>query len=183
MSLNRPVFKILVVGEKNVGKTTLIRRYVDGKFMEVSMATIGVDFSLKTVELDKESNDSEESENELTLQIWDIAGESRFRAILPSYIIGTEGVILAFDATDTKTLDKLNDWIDIINQHCQKDLFYFLISTKNDIENFNKQNLVKGFKETNPNVKFYLPTSSKNGLNVEEVFKMVGNFISKKYNL
>ena len=122
MSLNRPVFKILVVGEKNVGKTTLIRRYVDGKFMEVSMATIGVDFSLKTIELDKESDDSE---NELTLQIWDIAGENRFRAILPSYVVGTEGVILAFDATDTKTLDKLNDWIEIL-----KNCFLFSFQPK-----------------------------------------------------
>ncbi len=180
MSINRAVFKILVVGEKNVGKTTLIRRYVDGKFLDVSMATIGVDFSLKTVELDKETDDSE---NEITLQIWDIAGESRFRAIIPSYIVGTEGVILAFDATSEETLDKLNEWIAILNKHSQKELFFILISTKNDIVNFNKQNLIKRFKEIHPNIKFYLPTSSKTGLNVEEVFKILGNLISKRYKL
>lgn len=180
MSTNRAVFKILVVGEKNVGKTTLIRRYVDGKFMDVAMATIGVDFSLKTVELDKEAG---ASENELTLQIWDIAGENRFRAILPSYIVGTEGVILAFDATEDETLEKLDEWIEILNKHSQKELLFILISTKNDIVNFNKQNLIKKFKEVHPDIKFYLPTSSKTGLNVEEIFKILGSLISKRYSL
>ena len=181
MSQSRPVFKILVVGEKNVGKTTLIRRYVDGKFMDVSMATIGVDFSLKTVSLSKDSET--EDENEITLQIWDIAGESRFRAILPSYIIGTEGVILAFDATEDSTLQKLQDWIQILNKYSQKKLFFILISTKNDMVNYNKQNIVAKFKDDNPQIKFYLPTSSKTGLNVDEIFQMVGNLISKQYNL
>ena len=127
MSLNQPVFKILVVGEKNVGKTTLIRRYVDGKFMDVTMATIGVDFSLKTVFLGKKPEDEdEENGKKAVLQIWDIAGENRFRAILPSYIMGTEGVILAFDATDVKTLEKLSEWIEIINRNTPKRLFFIL---------------------------------------------------------
>lgn len=181
MSQSRPVFKILVVGEKNVGKTTLIRRYVDGKFMEETMATIGVDFSLKTVSLSKDSET--EDENEITLQIWDIAGESRFRAILPSYVVGTEGAILAFDATEDSTLQKLRDWIEILNKYSTKTLFFILISTKNDIVNFNKKNVIKKFKEDNPQIKFYLPTSSKSGLNIDEIFQMVGNLISKHYNL
>ncbi len=179
MSQSRPVFKILVVGEKNVGKTTLIRRFVDGKFMDVTMATIGVDFSLKTVQLGKDTD----IENEIILQIWDIAGENRFRAILPSYVVGTEGVILAFDATDDATLEKLKDWIEILNKYSQKPLFYILISTKNDILNYNKQKMISNFKELYSQIKFYLPTSSKTGLNVEEIFQMIGNLISKKYGL
>ena len=179
MSLSRPVFKILVVGEKNVGKTTLIRRYVDGRFLENTLATIGVDFSLKTVQFEK--NDELEDEKEFILQIWDIAGENRFRAILPSYIVGTEGVILAFDATSVESLEKLPEWIEILNKHSSKPLFFILVSTKNDLETFNKQNLIKKFKEEYPQIKFYLPTSSKTGLNVDEIFKMIGNLIATKY--
>ena len=169
---------MLVVGEKNVGKTTLVRRYVDGVFVKDTLATIGVDFSLKTVQLEKDS------EKEFILQIWDIAGESRFKAILPSYITGTEGAILAFDATDEETLGKLKDWIDILNKHStQKKLFFILVSTKNDLQNFNKQNMVKQFREQYPQIKFYLPTSSVSGLNVEEIFKMAGNIIANTYSL
>lgn len=175
--MGKPVFKILVVGEKNVGKTTLVRRYVDGVFMKDTLATIGVDFSLKTVQLEKDSD------KEFILQIWDIAGESRFKAILPSYITGTEGVILAFDGTDEQTLGKLRDWIEILNRNSKKDLFFILISTKNDLKNFNKQNVVKEFKEQYPQIKFYLPTSSVTGLNVEEIFKMAGNLIASKYTI
>ena len=177
MSIESPVFKILVVGEKNVGKTTLVRRYVDGRFMKDTMATIGVDFSLKTVQLEKDSD------KEFILQIWDIAGENRFRAILPSYIVGTEGVILAFDATDENTLDKLREWIAILNQHSQKNLFFILVSTKNDLQSFNKQNLIKKFKEEFSQIKFYLPTSSLTGQNVEEIFKITGNIIATNYNI
>lgn len=178
MSLNRPVFKLLVVGEKNVGKTTLIRRYVDGRFLENTLATIGVDFSLKTIPIENKNGDTDK---EFILQIWDIAGESRFRAILPSYIIGTEGVILAFDATDEATLNRLPDWIDILNKYSQKQLFFILVSTKNDIKNFNNQDAIKKFKESFPQIKFYLPTSSKTGLNVDEIFKVIGNLIASKY--
>lgn len=174
--MGKPVFKILVVGEKNVGKTTLVRRYVDGVFMKDTLATIGVDFSLKTVQL-------EDSEQEFILQIWDIAGEGRFKAILPSYIMGTEGVILAFDGTNEQTLDKLKDWIDILNKHSTKELFFILISTKNDLKNFNNQNKVKAFRELYPQIKFYLPTSSVSGLNVDEIFKISGNLIATKYTI
>lgn len=179
MSQSRPVFKILVVGEKNVGKTTLIRRFVDGKFMDVTMATIGVDFSLKTVQLSKDPD----VENEIILQIWDIAGENRFRAILPSYVVGTEGVILAFDATADESLQKLKEWIAILNKYSHKTLFFLLISTKNDLENYNNKKAISNFKELYPQIKFYLPTSSKTGLNVEEIFQIIGNLISKKYGL
>lgn len=177
-SVNHPVFKLLVVGEKNVGKTTLIRRYVDGRFLENTLATIGVDFSLKTIQMD---TNEEDNERELILQIWDIAGENRFRAILPSYIVGTEGVILAFDATDENTLEKLSEWIEILNKYSQKELFFILISTKNDLKNFNNQNAIKKFKESYPQIKFYLPTSSKTGMNVEEIFKMISNLLASKY--
>ena len=178
MSLNRPVFKLLVVGEKNVGKTTLIRRYVDGRFLENTLATIGVDFSLKTISIENKNGDTDK---EFILQIWDIAGESRFRAILPSYIIGTEGVILAFDATDEGTLNRLPEWIEILNKYSQKQLFFILVSTKNDVKNFNNQEAIKKFREIYPQIKFYLPTSSKTGLNVDEIFKVIGNLIASKY--
>ena len=175
--MDKPVFKIIVAGEKNVGKTTLIKRYIAGSFIADTMTTIGVDFSLKTVQVGKDN------QKEFMLQIWDIAGEERFRSILPNYISGSEGVILAFDSTDIETLEKLPGWINILNKHSDRELFFILISTKNDIINFNKSNRIKEIKNSYPQIKFYLPTSSKTGLNVAEIFKLAGNFIFKKYNL
>ena len=95
------VFKVIVAGNSGVGKTCLVQRFIDKRFNEGTKATIGVDFSLKNVTLDEEQLGSS-----VALQIWDMAGENRFRSILPYYIAGTQGLILAFDSTNPPTLSK-----------------------------------------------------------------------------
>lgn len=167
----KPIFKILVAGEKNVGKTTLIRRYVDGRFIENTQATIGVDFSLKNLSRNK---------LDFILQIWDFAGEDRFRAILPSYMMGANAVILAFDSTNPN-IEKLNEWYDIISEHT-KDVFFFLISTKNDLKKLIEIDLINEFREKYA-IKNYFETSSKSNHNIDKVFNIAGNLILEKYGL
>lgn len=88
------VFKVMIGGSTGVGKTCLVQRYVDGRFHEDTYATIGVGFSLKNVRLDHTQLGSA-----ITLQIWDMAGEAQFRTLLPNYIKGTQGLMIAFDST------------------------------------------------------------------------------------
>lgn len=175
MSDDSVIFKIVVAGDQGVGKTTLIHKFVDGVFKGDTLSTIGVDFSLKTVIA---------SDKSYVLQIWDVAGEERFRAILPHYIPGTEAVVLAFDSTRPFTLENLEEWIKVIEKAADKPgMRFILISTKNDLKPFNNAEKIKQFRSAHPEVIGYLPVSSKTGQNVEQAFQMLGSAILKKYGL
>ncbi len=90
------ILKILTAGEGGVGKTTLLHRYVEGKFSGDTKMTIGVEFFLKEMELDG---------NQCTLQLWDFGGQERFRFLLDSYVMGAKGALLMFDLTRPMTLE------------------------------------------------------------------------------
>ena len=88
------ILKILTAGEGGVGKTTLLQRYVEGKFSEETKMTIGVEFFLKEMEID---------EKHCTLQLWDFGGQERFRFLLESYVLDGE-----VEVTDSETGEKIN---------------------------------------------------------------------------
>lgn len=167
----KPIFKVLVAGEKGVGKTTLIKRYVDGSFLDNTKATIGIDFSLKNLK---------SSKLHYVLQIWDMAGEEKFRSILPNYMTGTHAVILAFE-TSNPDFDKIEDWLNIFSKGLAN-CIYLLISTKNDLGKFNKKEKIDEIK-SKYHIANYYETSSKSNLNVDKVFNDAGNLILKKFNL
>ena len=90
--------KIMMIGDQAVGKTALLVRYADDDFNEVLLPTIGIDFKIKTIDL---------LGKRVKLQIWDTAGQDRFRAVTRSYYRGAQGILLCFDATDPATVDSL----------------------------------------------------------------------------
>jgi len=94
--------KILIIGESSVGKSSLLMRFVDDKFDPDQPATIGVDFKVKTVNVDG---------NLVKLAIWDTAGQERFRTLTPSYYRGAQGVICVYDVTRRDTFDRLPNWL------------------------------------------------------------------------
>ena len=102
MSTHDFLFKICIFGDGGVGKTTLLNRYVLGLFKDDSKMTIGVDFRMKQLKV---------NEKIVTLQIWDFAGEERFRFLLPHYITGASGGIFMYDITRYSSLKNLNEWI------------------------------------------------------------------------
>ena len=102
--------KIVILGEGGVGKTTLLHRYVNNIFVDSTKMTIGTDFFIKKVRVLNEN-----VEYELTLLIWDFAGQERFRFILNEYINGAEGIILAFDLSRVATLYRIKNWIGLIS--------------------------------------------------------------------
>ena len=172
------IYKILVIGAKQVGKTTAIHRYVDKKFVSRTSPTIGVDFSIKAVHLTPSATLAIPAS--VTLQLWDIAGESKYRMILPYYVAGTHGVLLACDSTNPVTLVQLEEYLKILAVYL--DLVHLpmiLISTKHDlpatlkladIQNFTKQYMIHE----------YLPTSSVTGLNIDTAFQHMGQVIAEQ---
>ena len=98
-----PIYKVVLVGDGNIGKTSLVRRFCEGKFDESRVLTIGVDFQLKTVKL---------GEREIRLSIWDVAGQERFRTFRDQFYAGTLAAALVYDATSPATFFNLPRWRD-----------------------------------------------------------------------
>jgi len=166
------VFKILVGGDGAVGKTTLLRKYVDGTFDESSITTVGVDFFIKQVIY--------ENVGSCTLQIWDLGGQERFRHLLESFIMGAKGALLLFDLTTMPKIDNILNWVNMVRMH-DLNLPIILVGTKLDLEELiavddeSAEALKNAF-----NMVKYVKTSSKTGTNVELVFDLMVEELMKK---
>lgn len=102
------VFKVIVVGEPSVGKTSMVHRYTYGNFATTYKATIGVDFSRKDIKYDSNTN--------ITLHIWDLAGQERLNAVVRAYFRDTNVALCVCDVTNSDTLDKLTTWIETVKE-------------------------------------------------------------------
>ena len=89
-----PLYKILLLGDSTVGKTCFLLRYMEDSFIDLHMATIGLDYRLKTMIL--------EDQKKVKVQLWDTAGQDKFRAITRNYYKGASGIILIFDVSNNK---------------------------------------------------------------------------------
>ena len=163
-------FKVVVAGSKNAGKTSLLRRFATGKFAKSTLSTIGVDFETKKVVVD---------DSEILLNIWDFAGEKKFRLIFPSYISGASGALMLYDTTSKDSLNDLNDWIELISSVPNSPKTMIMIETKNDL--IRKVEIADAMElfEKHQFQGELLSTSSKTGENVEKAFEMLGREIVK----
>nr|XP_008192110.1 PREDICTED: ras-related protein Rab-33B [Tribolium castaneum] len=117
----KKIFKIIVIGDSNVGKTSLTYRFCEGAFLEQSEATIGVDFRSRNLTLDGE------------LQLWDTAGQERFRSsMVKHYYRNTHAIVLVYDVTNAASFDSLKKWVDECNRNCLHDIPRILVGNKCD---------------------------------------------------
>jgi Ras-related protein Rab-1A len=167
------LFKILLIGDSGVGKSSILHRFTDDTFSESYLSTIGVDFKIKTIELDGKY---------IKLQIWDTAGQERFRAITKSYYRGAHAVIIVFDVSDSSTFNNVGMWLNEVNHHADKNCSILLVGNKNDKpsslrvvsnEDANNFAISKGIP--------YVETSAKNASNVEQIFYQVSQKAKQVY--
>ena len=155
-------FKIILAGDGAVGKTSLINRFVTGSFTGDYKATIGVAITSKRLIVE---------DNEVNLQIWDIAGQTLFRQFRKKFYIKAKGALLVFDLTVPKSLDNLHSWIGDI-QEITGEIPFVLIGNKADLSELRaiSPEEINTFLRGKSDIAAYLDTSALAGTNVESAF-------------
>ena len=158
----KKIYKILLLGDSSVGKTCFLLRYTDNTFQEIYMSTIGLDYRLKTVKLP--------NEKKIRAQIWDTAGQDRFRAITKNYYKGSNGIILIYDVTDKKSFEGVKNWIEQIRDEVTQEVLIYLVGNKIDKKEERKISKEEGKKLADSfGVQFY-ESSAKTGENIDIIF-------------
>jgi len=155
------LFKLLLIGDSGVGKSCLLLRFADDTYTESYISTIGVDFKIRTIELDGKT---------IKLQIWDTAGQERFRTITSSYYRGAHGIIVVYDVTDLESFNNVKQWLHEIDRYACDNVNKLLVGNKCDLsaKKVVEYAVAKDFAE-NLGIQF-LETSAKNAVNVEQAF-------------
>ncbi|CBY23842.1 unnamed protein product [Oikopleura dioica] len=168
---NHLLFKLLLIGDSGVGKTCVLFRFSDDTFNTTFISTIGIDFKIKTVELQGKK---------IKLQIWDTAGQERFHTITTSYYRGANGILLVYDITQPKTFDNISKWLRNINEHASEDVERMLIGNKCDMEDKRLISEERGRKVAEENGIKFFETSAKENINIEIAFNSLAEDILNK---
>jgi len=155
------LFKLLLIGDSGVGKSCLLLRFADDTYTESYISTIGVDFKIRTVELDGKT---------IKLQIWDTAGQERFRTITSSYYRGAHGIIIVYDITDVESFNNVRQWLFEIDRFASEQVNKLLVGNKSDLVNKRSVTHETAAEFAEGLGIPFLETSAKNSTNVEEAF-------------
>ncbi|MHA1933042.1 MAG: Rab family GTPase, partial [Promethearchaeota archaeon] len=157
--------------DSQTGKTTLTHRYLTNLFKEDITMTLGVDFMMKAVDIDN---------IKVKLQIWDFAGEERFRFLFPSYIKGANGAIFMYDITNYGSLAHVDDWFEIVNKEIKDDFPIMFVGGKTDLIHLKEVSTRKAMEVAHSKgADGFIECSSKTGENVHKIFQLLTKIIIK----
>ncbi|XP_067939250.1 ras-related protein Rab-10-like [Watersipora subatra] len=167
------LFKLLLIGDSGVGKTALLFRFSDDAFNTTFISTIGIDFKIKTVEMNGKK---------IKLQIWDTAGQERFHTITTSYYRGAMGIMLVYDVTNQRSFENISKWLHNIDEHANEDVEKMLLGNKCDMEEKRQISTERAMMVAKQHTITFLETSAKTNVNVEEAFMKLAGTILEKMN-
>ena len=166
------LFKIVIIGDSNVGKSCLLIRFADDCFTENYITTIGVDFRFRTLKVAKKN---------VKLQIWDTAGQERYRTITNAYYRGSDAIILVADWSNRQSFDNIPEWLSEVAKYTEEDIRKILLINKSDVDDDLKQvteaDITKMSAEYNLEI---LDVSAKTGKNVDDAFLKVTKSLMEK---
>ena len=166
------IFKILILGNSSVGKTSFIFRFCDNKFYEEQISTSGIDLKNKSLE---------KNNKKIILQIYDTAGEERYHSISKNYFKSSDGILLLYDISNKETFNAIKQWIESIEEKLDlSEIGFVIVGNKCDIPEEKRQvnKLMKEDLEKTLNVNI-IEASAKENKNVEESFMMLVDKIYK----
>ncbi|XP_046352725.2 ras-related protein Rab-30-like [Haliotis rubra] len=165
------LFKVVLIGNAGVGKTCLVRRFTQGLFPPGQGATIGVDFMIKTVEVEGEK---------VKLQIWDTAGQERFRSITQSYYHSANALILVYDVCCQTSFESLPQWLREIEMYASTKVLAYLVGNKTDQINKRELPTHVGQQFSERYEMKFMETSAKEADNVEKLFMDIARDLTKQ---
>lgn len=164
MSTPDPKFKIVILGDTCVGKSCILMRFVKNSMLHSHLSTIGIDSSTKTISTER---------GKAVLQIWDTAGQEKFRSISHSYIRNADAIILVYDVTSEETFDHVSTWMEAIQGLARQGLPVILVGNKIDMENERKISTEEGQKLAEKYKILFKEASAMSGNGVTEAFTML----------
>ncbi|KAG1928424.1 EH domain-binding protein 1-like protein [Pimephales promelas] len=168
---NDYLFKLLLIGDSGVGKSCILLRFADDTYTESFISTIGVDFKIRTIELDGKT---------IKLQIWDTAGQERFRTITSSYYRGAHGIIVVYDVTDQESYNNVKQWLKEIDRYASENVNKLLVGNKCDLTTKKVVDYTTAKEFADSLGIPFLETSAKNATNVEQAFMTMAEEIKKR---
>ncbi|PAA58787.1 hypothetical protein BOX15_Mlig019484g2 [Macrostomum lignano] len=165
------MFKLLIIGNSSVGKTSFLFRYADDSFSSAFVSTVGIDFKVKTVFRD---------DKRVKLQIWDTAGQERYRTITTAYYRGAMGFILMYDVTNEDSFNAVQDWCTQIKTYSWDNAQVVLVGNKCDLDEDRVVSAERGRQLANQLGLEFFETSAKDNLNVTDVFERLVDIICER---
>ena len=167
------IFKVLLLGNSDVGKSSIILRYVDQTWSDIFVPTIGVDFKVKTLDI---------NDKKVKMQIWDTAGQERFRTVVSSYFKGSHGIFIIYDITNRDSFKNLENWLGEIERNASAKVLKILIGNKCDLEQDRDIQFDEGQAFANRNGMEFMETSAKANTNINEAFESLAKLMIKFNN-
>ena len=162
--------KILILGDSQVGKTSLMLQYTEGFFPEGSVSTIGLDYKTKKIRI---------NDVDFSLQIIDTAGQERFRSISKSIMNSVDGIVFLYDITDKKTFGNIKNWIKLAEESSNNDFKKIIVGNKIDLEKKREVGREALDKLCQNKKTIGEEISAKLGINIKEIFEKLTNLIIK----
>jgi len=155
-------FKVVFLGDQGTGKTSIIKSFMYGSWEAAYSATIGIDFLSKTLYLDDRT---------IRLQIWDSAGQERFRSLIPSYIRDSSVAVVVYDITSRSSFTNASRWIEDVRAERGGDVVIMLVGNKTDLADKRAVAAEEGAARAAAEGVLFIETSAKGGFNVKALFR------------
>ncbi|VEU23020.1 DEKNAAC104082 [Brettanomyces naardenensis] len=168
------LFKLLLIGSSGVGKSSILLRWTDSRFSKFYVSTIGVDFKIKTIQLDGKT---------VKLQVWDTAGQERFRTITSSYYRGAHGIIIVYDVTDQESFNDVNQWLQEIDRYATSGVQKLLVGNKCDLADKRVVDYAVAKEFADSRGIPFIETSAAEDTNIEQAFLLMAKQIKAQMAL
>lgn len=162
------LLKFIIIGDSNVGKSAIVQRFVNEFFSESDIPTIGIDFKIKLMDL---------KNKKIKLQIWDTAGEERFRTITSSYYRGAHGIIMVYDITNLESFNNIVKWANEVERYAKCDAVKIIVGNKCDRLHHREVKYEEGKEFAQELNMSFIEVSAKNDINVNDIFETLAGLI------
>ena len=165
--------KVILIGDSGVGKTNIMSKFLKDQFMEESKATIGVEFGSKLFNHEG---------HKIKAQIWDTAGQEKYKAITGAYYKGSKGALVVYDITQKKTFENIEKWVNDLKAAGDPKITIILIGNKNDLDDKRQVSKDQGEEKARSFGCAFLETSAYSGDNIDKAFNLMVKEIYEKFS-